>query len=251
MDRLLVVQHIDREGPSLFIDIAEEYGLSVSIAHVYKGDPLPLPDKYDLLLILGGPMGISDLMNPTYKWLIDEIDLIKYVLESEVPFIGVCLGAQLLAYVAGGSVTTLVNNNTNKPSPEVGWSPINFVEEFSTSNPYIDIRKEFYALHWHGDRILLPEQAILLASSSNCKEQMFTIGTKAYGLQFHIEVDNSDVERWIIEDKEFIESSLGVNAVKILIKQNKLYCNSTKNFRMYLIRSIFADLLGMKEVLLD
>ena len=108
---------------------------------------------------------------------------------------------------------------------------------------FSDIDYKIYALHWHGDRILLPKSAQLLASSDRCKEQMFKIGRNAYGLQFHIEVDFNDVERWIVEDIDFVQNALGEEGSTLLGNQNIKYCESSKDNRLQLIRNIFKSFI--------
>jgi len=242
MNRLIVLQNIEREGPSLYSIVARDFGLDTVISRVFLGESIPTPDNQDVLLILGGPMGIDDLENPKFIWLRRELDLINHALESDIPIIGVCLGAQLLAYSAGGNVEPLMDPKSLKPKPEIGWSPIQFnineIDEKSFQN------QDFYTLHWHGDRILLPESANLLASSAKCKEQMFRIGSNAYGLQFHVEVQDMDVQRWIREDVDFIKLSFGDKAQTILLEQNKEYCNISQLNRLNLIRYIFVQLCG-------
>ena len=107
MSRLLVLQHLEREGPGLFIQIAENLGFSVCIFRLDLGDSLPELRDGDLLLVLGGPMGVRDIGNYSYPWLINEVDLIKDALNKKIGIIGICLGAQLLAYAAGGTVEVL------------------------------------------------------------------------------------------------------------------------------------------------
>ncbi len=242
MNRLIVVQNIEREGPGLFNLIANQLGLEIINTYPFLGDSITIPKQKDILLILGGSMGLSDLNNPEYSWLKKEIALIKYVMSADIPFIGICLGAQLLAYVAGGNVTPLLGKNSSSILPEIGWSKINFIKENIPPRLNIDLNNDFYALHWHGDRILLPKGNNLLASTDRCREQIFMIGRKNFGIQCHIEVEEEDVERWIIEDEKFIKLTYGEQGKKILRKQNQMYCTNTKEIRSALISNILTFL---------
>tara|TARA_Y100001968_G_scaffold321290_1_gene355456 strand:+ start:168 stop:899 length:732 start_codon:yes stop_codon:yes gene_type:complete len=232
MRRLIVLQHIEREGPGLFAEIAEERGFSVNIFRLDLGDSLPRLSSKDLLLVLGGPMGIRDIGNPIYPWLIKEIDLIKEALKYKVGIIGVCLGAQLLAYAAGGDVELLQEGINRQPLAEIGWHPISAQTLIINNKLKTLFTKPFPVLHWHGDRILLPAIAELIASSNRCKEQLFTIGSFAFGLQFHIEIEDEMVNRWIEEDKKFICSALGKNGQSILKTQQNEYCKKTLEDRL-------------------
>ena len=242
MSRLLVLQHLEREGPGLFVQIAEEKGISVCIFRLDLGDSLPKLRNGDVLLVLGGPMGIRDIENPDFPWLNKEVDLIKEALNKEIGVIGVCLGAQLLAYAAGGDVEVLVDGISRKPLAEIGWHSVSS-DVFEKKNKFKTILgKPFPVLHWHGDRILLPTTAEIIASSRRCKEQLFQIGSLAYGLQFHVEIDRDMVNRWIDEDKEFISSALGINGQSSLKRQQKEYGQKTLEARLKFI-NILIDLV--------
>ena len=242
MSRLLVLQHIDREGPGLFVQIAKKKGFSVCVFRLDLGDSLPELNNGDLLLVLGGPMGIRDIGNPDFPWLKKEVDLIKEALNQKIGIIGVCLGAQLLAFAAGGDVQVLEEGIPPQPLAEIGWHTISS-HLFKKDNKITTLLdKPFPVLHWHGDRILLPTTAKLIASSGRCKEQLFQIGSLAYGLQFHIEIENEMVNRWIEEDKNFVSSSLGSDGQSILKKQQKRYGDKTLKARLEFLNSLI-DLL--------
>ncbi len=242
MSRLLVLQHLDREGPGFFSRIASKRGMNIHISRLDLGEPLPEPIKGDLLLVLGGPMGVRDIGSPSFPWLSEEISLIKKTLEKGISIIGVCLGAQLLAKAAGGDVEPLLDHQGSSLCPEVGWGPILFKERIKDKYLKSYFESPLNVLHWHGDRILLPSNAQLIASSKRCKEQLFSIGEFAYGLQFHVEIEDKMVYRWINEDVAFIESALGKKAKEILFKQQEINGGSTLNVRLKLMNNLFETL---------
>ena len=238
MSRLLVLQHIEREGPGLFLQIAKKKGFSVCIFRLDLGDSLPELNNEDLLLVLGGPMGIRDIGNPNFPWLNKEIDLITEALNKDIGIIGVCLGAQLLAYAAGGDIEGLEAGTPPQLLAEIGWHTVSS-NVFEKDNKLTTLlAKPFPVLHWHGDRILLPTLAELIASSCRCKEQLFQIGSLAYGIQFHVEIDNEMVYRWIEEDKNFVSSALGRDGQSILKKQQREYGNKTLGARLVFINTL-------------
>ncbi len=242
MRRLLVLQHIEREGPGLFCQLAEERELEVKVFRLDLGESLPDLIEGDLLLVLGGPMGIRDINNPIYPWLLKEIEFLRNALKHKIGIIGICLGAQLLAYAAGGDIKSLEGGSPPKPLPEIGWSAI-FSNGIYKNDDLISFFKlPLPVLHWHGDRILLPPTAELIASSNRCKEQLFKIGPLAYGLQFHIEIDEGMVNRWIEEDIEFITATLGLEGQSILKQQQKDYGDKTVQSRLTLLNKLFDNL---------
>ena len=235
--RLLVLQHLEIEGPGLFKKFAEERDLKIEIIRLDKKNNLPKTKEGDLILIMGGPMGVKDIGSDKYSWLKLERDFIRRELENKRPIIGVCLGAQLIASAAGGDVEILKYGYPPKELPEIGWSQI-FIDK-SNSDFKAMFEDPFYVLHWHGDRILLPNKAVLIASSARCKEQFFRIGDYAYGLQFHIETTGAMINKWIKEDKEFVFKGLGSNGQEILREENKKYSDKTFLKRKLLIKKLF------------
>jgi len=239
--RVLVLQHLEIEGPGLFEQFAKERDLKIEIIRLDNKNALPQTKKGDLILIMGGPMGVKDIGSDKYSWLKLERDFIRRELENKRPIIGVCLGAQLIASAAGGDVEILKYGYPPKELPEIGWSQI-FIDK-SNSDFKAMFEEPFYVLHWHGDRILLPNKAVLIASSARCKEQFFRIGDYAYGLQFHIETTGTMINKWIKEDKEFVFKGLGSNGQEILREENKKYSDKTFLKRKLLINKLF-ELLG-------
>ena len=243
MKRLLVIQHLEIEGPGLFYQIAKDRGMKVKIIRLDIGNVLPETRKDDLLLIMGGPMGVRDIGSAKYPWLRIERDFIKSELNKKTRIIGVCLGAQLLANAAGGNVENLNYGSPPKDLPEIGWSQVFFNKSNNEFKQFC--KTTFHALHWHADRILLPENAVLIASSKNCKEQFFKIGDLAFGLQFHIELEKGMLEKWINKDKIFINKGLGQKGEAILIEEDKKFREKTISKRKLLINTLF-NLLSNK-----
>ena len=237
MKRLFVLQHLEIEGPGLFEQFAKEKDFKIKIIRLDKKDNLPQTKKGDLILIMGGPMGVKDIGNKRYPWLKLEREFIKKELQNKRPIIGICLGAQLLASAAGGDVEILKYGSPPKALPEIGWSQI-FINKSNKDLKEI-FEEPFHVLHWHGDRILLPNKAVLIASSQRCKEQFFRIGDFAFGLQFHIETTEAMIDKWIKEDKEFIFKGLGSNGQEILRKENRKYSDKTFLKRKLLISKLF------------
>jgi len=243
MSRLVVLQHLERERPGLFFTLAEERGLRVCIFRLDLGDSLPEIMYGDLLLVLGGPMSIRDIGNVTFPWLKDEVALIKKALNEGIGIIGVCLGSQLLAYAAGGDVEVLQEEASHQPLAEIGWDNV-FPQMFENNCKISSlVREPLSVLHWHGDRIILPNTAKLIASSSRCKEQLFSIGSLAYGIQFHVEIDDEMVDTWIREDKKFISSALGEDGQYIIKQQQKEFGHKTLESRLEFMNKLF-DLLN-------
>ena len=244
MSKLIVIQHIEREGPGLFSKLAIEKGMSISIHRIDQGEEVPNPEKGDLLLILGGPMSVNDMNKPNFKWITKEIELIRHTIKNEIALIGVCLGAQLIAHALGGTIKPILFGDPPTKLAEIGWGKI---KRSNTS-----LNKQFksldasnlYVLHWHGERVILPPCIDLIASSDRCKEQFFKLGNYTYGLQFHIETEPKDVYRWVKEDKRFIDDALGVHGQSIVLSQQKSYGDKSRRHRIDLLSEIFNSLFS-------
>ena len=247
MKKLLVLQNIEREGPGLFLKIAKEKGFIPEIYNLSLGEELPEAKKEDLILIMGGPMSVRDLSNNKYFWLRKETEFIKRAIENQVSIIGVCLGAQLIAHILGGKIEQLKDESNNEYKPELGWFDISPTDEKCNNEVSLEIKEPLKVLHWHGDRIILPTQAELLASSDRCKEQLFKIGENIYGLQFHVETEGLMTDNWIKNDKKFIVTGLGKNGQEILKTQCKEFELITFNARVLFIRKLFNKIIAHKK----
>lgn len=218
MTRLVVLQHLEPEGPGLFAAEARRRGWPVHTLRLDQGDPLPVLQPDDLLLVLGGPMGVADVGNPAYPWLEAEVDLLRQALARQHPLIGVCLGAQLLALAAGGTAIPLQVGDPPQPLREVGFGAISWRVDPQQDPGAAQLLRGLAAselvLHWHGDRCVLPPQAELLASSLHCPEQAFRIGARAVGLQFHIELLPEQLELWLSHDRTYVLEALGADGVE-------------------------------------
>jgi GMP synthase-like glutamine amidotransferase len=182
MAELLVLQHLPLEGPGLIAECAAERGHTLTQVDLSSGAALPparVPGQ--ILVVMGGPMGVGDLGNPAYPWLAAELDLLRQRLDQRAPVLGICLGAQLSAAAAGGGAEPLRVGDPPQPLREVGWGAVTFTATAATEPVLRGLAASELVLHWHGDRIVLPPEAVLLASSLHCREQAFRIGQHASG----------------------------------------------------------------------
>ncbi len=247
MPRIIVIKHIDREGPGLIESIAKQKGLKINTYRIYRGDSLPTILYGDLIVIMGGPMGLSDIKKTNFEWMSEEINFIRQAVKKDIPVLGICLGAQLLAYAMGGRTKKLINNETLQPTAEIGWSDITFSAQIR-NNPKNNIGlNPVSVLHWHSDRIILPLNSKLIASSESCKEQIFILNNSSIGIQCHLEVTNQMVLRWIKEDKGFIIKALGEQGQELLLRQQKIYGDQSEKERIRILNDIIDIMINNKK----
>lgn len=171
-------------------------GHRLSRTRLYAGERLPDVRRLDWLVIMGGPMGVYE--EQAHPWLREEKGFIRRALERDLPVLGVCLGAQLLAEALGGTVSPHRHR-------EIGWFPVTLTEQGAAHPLFAGLPRRFTPLHWHGDSFSIPPGAVHLARSEACENQAFAYGDKVLGLQFHIEALPSLVEFFWEADQEDLE----------------------------------------------
>jgi GMP synthase (glutamine-hydrolysing) len=153
--------------------------------------PLKVAELCDLLIVLGGPIGVYE--TEAYPFLAGEMECVRRRLEARQPVLGVCLGAQLMAAAAGARVYP------GAAGAEIGWKPIAWCGKGDPPGWFAPLLEEGLAVfHWHGDTFDLPAGAEALARTDRYENQAFTIGGNALALQFHPEVTAMGLERWYV-----------------------------------------------------
>lgn len=186
--RIHIFMHVPFEGPGCIGDWITANAHEVSYTRWFDHPTPPDVNEFDLLIIMGGPMGVHD--EATYPWLAVEKALIKQAIIDDKRVLGVCLGAQLIANVLGANVFA----NDQK---EIGWYPV----QFSPSSP-VTLPQEMTVFHWHGDTFDIPVGAAGFASSAATPNQAFIYNEKVIALQFHFEVTKESMEAMLLHGEE-------------------------------------------------
>jgi len=209
--KIIVLQHIKVEDPGYIKDLMIADDINLTTIELDEGEKIPNDlNKFDGMFCMGGPM--DTWMEEQYPWLIDEKKKIKeFVVNLKKPFLGFCLGCQLLGEVIGGKVIK------SKPA-EIGMMDINFVKEKENDMLFSTFPNKIKALQWHSYEATDLENnkdVTLLASSKTTKYQIFKYQNHAYGIQFHIEIKDTTVNDWgcVPEYKNALETQLGKGAL--------------------------------------
>jgi GMP synthase (glutamine-hydrolysing) len=189
MPRLLVFQHVAAEPLGSLDPLIRRRGHRIRFKNFDRHPDAQLNvDRYRGLVVLGGPMNVED--HPQRPHLANEMRAIERMLEQGKPVLGICLGAQLLAHVLGAPVR-------RNEVPEIGWYPLQKTAAGMADPVLAPLQPDTPVFQWHGCRFDIPEGAVHLARSETCEQQAFRWGEKAYGFQFHLEMDEPLIERWL------------------------------------------------------
>ena len=187
--RALILQNASGEGPGILRDILVQRGWVIRRLRLHRNERIPSNwQDHDLLMIMGGPMNVYE--ETRYPYLAQETSLIQEALEADMPTLGFCLGAQLMAKAAGAKVK-------RGPQREIGWYRVYLTAE-GTDDPLLkSFPMEFTVFQWHGDTFDLPAGGVRVVSSENYPNQAMRLGSLSYGLQFHIEVTAEMITQWL------------------------------------------------------
>ena len=190
--KVYIITHAENEGPGLMGGFFERLGWEEASLCLWRGDELPRDlDSAAGVVMLGGPMNVYQ--EREYLFLKKEDLFIGRVLEKGVPFLGICLGSQLLAKACGGAVT-------QSPEQERGWYEVQLTREGQQDDLFRGLGQTLSVFQWHDDTFAVPDGGILLATGGLCRNQAFKMGSCAYGLQFHMEVTADMVRAWSEEE---------------------------------------------------
>ena len=187
--KILVFQHVPYEPLGTLDPLLKESGFRLRYVNFSRQpEAWPALDKYEALIVLGGPMNADQI--DSFPNLITEVQIIREAVESDMSVLGICLGAQLLAKALGGAVH-------RNPAREIGWYDVDLTEDGRRDPVLSAFSERQEVFQWHEDGISLPPGAVRLAGSDLSHVQAFRHGEHAYGFQFHLEASQPLIDRWL------------------------------------------------------
>ena len=238
--RIIILQHIKIEDPGFIKDLMIKDGAELTTIELDEGEKIPKDlSKFDSMFCMGGPM--DTWMEKEHPWLVDEKKSIKeFVVDLKKPYLGFCLGCQLLGEVVGGKVERTRN-------PEIGMLNISFSNNKNDDVLFSKFPNQITSLQWHSYEVQGLEDnkdVTHLASSPETKYQIFKYQNHAYGIQFHIEVKDTTVGEWgcVPEYKSALEKQLGEGAIDKFEKDSQKHMPSMNQYSKILYEN-FKKLL--------
>ncbi len=186
----MVLKHVAAEPLGLLDPMIRARGHRIRYVNFQRHpDAAPALDRYQALVVLGGPMHVTE--TDRYPHLLTECRLIEQALEQRIPVLGICLGAQLLAHVLGARVAPAQR-------PEIGWYPVRPCTPATAKDPVLHpLDAERPVFQWHSYGFEIPAGAVHLAESDDCPGQAMGYDGIAWGFQFHLELDEALIRRWL------------------------------------------------------
>ncbi len=190
---ILVIMHVDSEGPGSLGSFLTSAGVRLQVARLYQGERLPDDTSHlSAVISMGGPMNVYE--EDKYPFLREETSFLHRVINADMPVLGICLGAQMIAKAAAARVT-------RSPKEEVGWGLIRLTDAGRSDVLFQGFPQTLEVLQWHGDMFHIPENGALLADGTDCPHQAFRC-RNAVGLQFHVEVTGDILAEWFADSPD-------------------------------------------------
>jgi GMP synthase (glutamine-hydrolysing) len=187
MKKALVIMHVKSEGPGSLGEFLKSYGFRLQTVRLYQEEKLPRNvQKFDAIVSMGGPMGVHD--ETLYPFLKHEREFLREAIDRNIPVLGICLGAQMIAHACGASVE-------KAPENEEGWKDVFVTKEGRRDILFQGLSETLQVFQWHEDIFEIPYGGTLLAMGKECPHQAFRY-RNAYGFQFHIEVTEDMLTEW-------------------------------------------------------
>jgi GMP synthase-like glutamine amidotransferase len=191
-NKVVILKHVKSEGPGTIKDYLEKESIPFEILELSKGDHLPEKlDDISAVVSLGGPMNVYE--EGKYSFLKEENKFIQEIISSKTPFLGICLGAQLLAKTAGAKVY-------KASAEEIGWFKIDLTADGINDPIFKNVPDKLDVFQWHGDTFNIPNGAALLGKGDRVVNQAFRVGERAYGFQIHLEINATILKKWFVKD---------------------------------------------------
>lgn len=198
---ILIVKNITREGPGLLEEELKERDIGYTIVDIDQGENFPLVKNYGAIVVLGGP----DSVNDGNEKMENELARVRETIAANIPYLGICLGLQILVKAVGGEVTKSPTKEVGFIDPEGNNFTIELTDEGKKDLLFEGLDHTFNVFHLHSETIELTDDIVLLAVGKFCRNQIVRVGKNAYGIQCHFELTPEMFEDWINQDPDLLQ----------------------------------------------
>ncbi|NTU54460.1 MAG: type 1 glutamine amidotransferase [Chlorobiaceae bacterium] len=202
-NKLLIVQNITHESPGILEDLLNEYDIASDRFDLSSGTSLPDPTAYAGMVVLGGPQSANDTSAP----VLHELAVIGKALDAGVPYLGICLGLQLLVSAAGGQVVRCQKKEIGFREPDGEPFMVELTAEGKQDRLFKGMPERLRVFQLHGETVILTNGITLLATGRGCTNQIVRVGENAWGLQCHFEMTPAMFNSWLDLDSDLITMS--------------------------------------------
>jgi GMP synthase (glutamine-hydrolysing) len=240
MRKILVCQHVAYEILGTLNPLIKQHGFRIRYVNFGRfPHHEPSLKGYDGMILLGGPMSVDQIQE--HPHLLHELHMIEEALKRDIPILGICLGSQLIAKALGARVE-------KNPKKEIGWSAVHLTKTGREDPVLANFRDEEKIFQWHQDTFDIPKGTVHLARSELCSSQAFRYGNKVYGFQFHLEVDEPMIHRWleVPHHKKELEALQGKVDPETIRQETQRYIDHSKKLSQKTFGE-FIKLFGVQK----
>ena len=217
--RVLSIVHERDAGAGVFADVARDRGEEL-VEWIPGQQPPPAAEAFEAVLVFGGAMHADQ--EDGHGWLAVEKQLLRSLLGLGTPALGVCLGAQLLAEVAGGGARRMAQ-------PEIGWTLVELTRQAAADPLLGPLPACFEGFQWHSYEASPPAGAVSLARSEACMQAFSLPAAPWWGIQFHAEATSETIAGWIAgyrSDEDAVRADLNWEALRLQTDQKIAHWNA-------------------------
>ena len=202
---ILILRNVLRENPGLIETLLKEHSIEYQVVDFTDSKVIEPVENYGALIVLGGPDSANDL-TPKMQ---NELSLVRKAIESHIPFLGICLGLQILVKATGGAVMKCRTKETGFRDHNDNYFRIKLTAEGRKDPLFNNLPDTLPVFQLHGETVHLTPKMTLLATGDTCRNQVVKFGENAYGIQSHFELTDELLESWISEDADLQELDAG------------------------------------------
>ncbi|MDW7732092.1 MAG: type 1 glutamine amidotransferase [Methanolobus sp.] len=199
--KVLVIKNISREGPGILKNILNENRVSYDIVDPGSGEDIPDPVEYSAVFVFGGP----DSANDRTEKMIDELKKVRTAVENRIPYMGICLGMQVLVKACGGEVRKNDVKEVGFKGPDDEYFKVDICADREKESLFNGLGNSLKIFHLHGETVALTDEIELLATGKFCRYQIVKVGENAYGVQGHFELTPEMLDLWLENDPDLKE----------------------------------------------